>query len=110
MVNVTLENDNQGSSCDKERVDGDKVEEHNVGGLGNEEVETPRAGMVFASPEEVRNYYSKFAQREGFGIYRRSSRCRDDGNWQVKLLYSCMCKSWKAGKHGKEKVFIETVY
>ncbi|KAK4581050.1 hypothetical protein RGQ29_024640 [Quercus rubra] len=93
MVNVTLENDNQRSSCDKERVDGDKVEEHNVGGLGNEEVETPRAGMVFASPEEVRNYYSKFAQREGFGIYRRSSRCRDDG----KLNYFTLACA-RAGK------------
>ncbi|KAL4607459.1 hypothetical protein ACB092_09G175900 [Castanea dentata] len=93
MVNVTLENDNQGSSCDKERVDGDKVEEHNVGGLGNEEVETPMAGMVFASPEEVRNYYSKFAQREGFGIYRRSSRCRDDG----KLNYFTLACA-RAGK------------
>ncbi|XP_023872108.1 probable ribose-5-phosphate isomerase 3, chloroplastic isoform X1 [Quercus suber] len=93
MVNVTLENDNQGSSCDKERVDGDKVEEHNVGGLGNEEVETPRAGMVFVSPEEVRNYYSKFAQREGFGIYRRSSRCRDDG----KLNYFTLACA-RAGK------------
>ncbi|XP_075639085.1 uncharacterized protein LOC142610977 [Castanea sativa] len=93
MVNVTLENDNQGSSCDKERVDGDKVEEHNVGGLGNEEVETPVAGMVFASPEEVRNYYSKFAQREGFGIYRRSSRCRDDG----KLNYFTLACA-RAGK------------
>ena len=93
MVNVTLENDNQRSSCDKERVDGDKVEEHNVGGLGNDEVETPRAGMVFASPEEVRNYYSKFAQREGFGIYRRSSRCRDDG----KLNYFTLACA-RAGK------------
>ncbi|XP_030926778.1 uncharacterized protein LOC115953315 isoform X1 [Quercus lobata] len=93
MVNVTLENDNQGTSCDKERVDGDKVEEHNVGGLGNEEVETPRAGMVFVSPEEVRNYYSKFAQREGFGIYRRSSRCRDDG----KLNYFTLACA-RAGK------------
>ncbi|XP_050245257.1 uncharacterized protein LOC126693353 isoform X2 [Quercus robur] len=93
MVNVTLENDNRGTSCDKERVDGDKVEEHNVGGLGNEEVETPRAGMVFVSPEEVRNYYSKFAQREGFGIYRRSSRCRDDG----KLNYFTLACA-RAGK------------
>ena len=56
-VNVTL--------SDKERADGDKVDEQNVGGLGDEEVETPNAGMVFASPEEVRSYYSKFAQRKG---------------------------------------------
>ncbi|XP_050242374.1 uncharacterized protein LOC126691368 [Quercus robur] len=62
----------------KERVDGDKVEEHNVGGLGNEEAETTKAGMVFASPEEVRNYYSKFAQREGFGMFH-SNRCKKSG-------------------------------
>ncbi|GMY19531.1 probable ribose-5-phosphate isomerase 3, chloroplastic isoform X2 [Fagus crenata] len=92
-INVTLEKDKQLSFSDKERVDGDKVDEQNVGGLGDEEVETPKAGMVFASPEEVRSYYSKFAQREGFGIYRRSSRCRDDG----KLNYFTLACS-RAGK------------
>jgi ribose 5-phosphate isomerase A len=92
-INVTLEKDKQLSLSDKERVDGDKVDEQNVGGLGDEEVETPKAGMVFASPEEVRSYYSKFAQREGFGIYRRSSRCRDDG----KLNYFTLACS-RAGK------------
>uniref|UniRef100_A0A2N9J425 FAR1 domain-containing protein n=1 Tax=Fagus sylvatica TaxID=28930 RepID=A0A2N9J425_FAGSY len=51
-INVTLEKDKQLSLSDKERVDGDKVDEQNVGGLGDEEVETPKAGMVFSSPEE----------------------------------------------------------
>ncbi|XP_021910756.1 protein FAR1-RELATED SEQUENCE 8-like [Carica papaya] len=70
-------------SCCNNRVENGKEEEHGAGGLNGDEVGPPCVGMVFASQDEVRSYYSKYAQREGFGIMRRSSRCREDG----KLTY-----------------------
>ncbi|KAJ0099056.1 hypothetical protein Patl1_21163 [Pistacia atlantica] len=83
-VNLMLTKDTAVSSGN-ERVDDAKVDEHGVEGVlnGDEEVEPPHVGMVFSSQEEVRNYYIKYAQRQGFGIMRRSSRCGDDG----KLTY-----------------------
>lgn len=79
--------------CRSERVDDEKVGEHRVSVLGDEEVDPPTIGMVFSSEEEVRNYYSNYAQHEGFGIYRRSSRCGDDG----KLRYFTLACA-RAGK------------
>ncbi|KAJ0042157.1 hypothetical protein Pint_18529 [Pistacia integerrima] len=82
-VNLMLTRDTAVSSGN-ERVEDAKVDEHGVGVLnGDEEIEPPHVGMVFSSQEEVRNYYIKYAQRQGFGIMRRSSRCGDDG----KLTY-----------------------
>lgn len=82
IVNATLQKEVKMSSSGNERVDGEKVDEQGLDAVllnGDEEVEPPKVGMVFATQEEVRDYYNKYAQREGFGIMRRSSRCDDDG-------------------------------
>ncbi|KAJ7976601.1 Ribose-5-phosphate isomerase a [Quillaja saponaria] len=95
IVNVTLERDKELSACYQERLDGeklDKINEEEVV-LGDNKIEPPHAGMVFASQEEVRDYYCKYALQEGFGIYRRSSRNDDDG----KLKYFTLSCS-RAGK------------
>ncbi|KAJ0099063.1 hypothetical protein Patl1_21168 [Pistacia atlantica] len=83
-VNLMLTRDTAVASGN-ERVEDAKVDEHGVEGVlnGDEEVEPPHVGMVFSSQEEVRNYYIKYAQRQGFGIMPRSSRCGDEG----KLTY-----------------------
>ncbi|KAG6771185.1 hypothetical protein POTOM_022532 [Populus tomentosa] len=89
MVDVPLKKDIKVSSSDNEKVD-----EHGVSGVYlNEdgEVETPKIGMVFASQEEVRDYYNRYAQRVGFGIMRRSSRCDDDGRLTYIVLSCSQC-------------------
>ncbi|XP_061348897.1 protein FAR1-RELATED SEQUENCE 6-like [Gastrolobium bilobum] len=37
-------------------------------------VPTPQDGMVFSSEDEVRSYYTKYANQEGFGIMTRTSK------------------------------------
>ncbi|KAH8506699.1 hypothetical protein H0E87_013482 [Populus deltoides] len=89
MVDVPLKKDIKVSSSDNEKVD-----EHGVSGVllnGDGEVETPKIGMVFASQEEVRDYYNRYAQRVGFGIMRRSSRCDDDGRLTYIVLSCSQC-------------------
>ena len=76
--NAAVGKDVETSSGDK-KVDDDNVGEQRSGVLEDEEIGPPTVGMVFTSEEEVRNYYSKYAHCKGFGIYRRSSRCGDDG-------------------------------
>lgn len=88
-------------SSRNERVDDDRVGEQSVPGLGDE-VEPPTVGMVFTSEEEVRDYYSKYAQHEGFGVYRRSSRCGDDG--KVKYFTLACAKAGKIrGSNGNNR-------
>ncbi|XP_048333277.1 uncharacterized protein LOC107422427 isoform X2 [Ziziphus jujuba] len=89
-------------STRNEGVDDDRVGERSVPGLGDEEVEPPAVGMVFSSEDEVRNYYSKYAQHEGFGVYRRSSRCGDDG--KVKYFTLACAKAGKVrGSNGNNR-------
>ncbi|KAJ7949828.1 protein FAR1-RELATED SEQUENCE 5-like [Quillaja saponaria] len=90
IVNVTLERDKELSTCYRERLDGEKVDNINEKEvvLGDNKIEPPHAGMVFASQEEVRDYYCKYTLQEGFGIYRRSSRNDDDGKLKYFTL-SC---------------------
>ncbi|KAH7663258.1 FHY3/FAR1 family protein [Dioscorea alata] len=38
---------------------------------------TPKAGMVFNSEEEVYDFYVKYAQQEGFGITKRTTKSED---------------------------------
>lgn len=45
----------------------------------NDVVPTPQKGMIFGSEEEVKSYYTKYANQEGFGITTRSSRKGADG-------------------------------
>ncbi|KAB5511168.1 hypothetical protein DKX38_030176 [Salix brachista] len=90
LVDVPLKKDIKASSGD----DNEKVDEHGVSGAllnGDGEVETPKIGMVFASQEEVRDYYHRYAQRVGFGIMRRSSRCDDDGRLTYIVLSCSQC-------------------
>lgn len=75
---LAMENHVQMSSGN-EKLDDDKVDDHGSEAPEGEQVGPPTEGMAFTSEEEVRDYYAKYAQRTGFGIYRRSSRCGDDG-------------------------------
>uniref|UniRef100_A0A2P2KE76 ribose-5-phosphate isomerase n=1 Tax=Rhizophora mucronata TaxID=61149 RepID=A0A2P2KE76_RHIMU len=91
IVNATPLRVMKVSSNGNVRVDDEKVDDHGCDGVllnGDEEVESPKAGMVFASEDEVYGYYNKYAQRKGFGIMRRSSRCDDDGRL-VYFILAC---------------------
>ncbi|KAG6707642.1 hypothetical protein I3842_06G042300 [Carya illinoinensis] len=55
--------------------------------VGTQEVvEEPKVGMTFASEDEVRAYYTKYAKIKGFGVSKRSSRPGDDGKLRYFIL------------------------
>ncbi|CAL5392564.1 unnamed protein product [Camellia sinensis] len=66
---------------DEEKGDEEKIDERNFedNPFIGDEIETPKAGMVFSSDEEIRNYYDNFARRQGFGVAKISSKSGDDG-------------------------------
>ena len=76
---LAMGRDVEGCSGNEKVDDDDRVGEHGSDALEGEEIGLPTVGMACTSEEDVRDYYSKYAQHEGFGIYRRSSRCGDDG-------------------------------
>ncbi|KAI9121668.1 hypothetical protein K1719_008701 [Acacia pycnantha] len=45
----------------------------------NDVVPTPHNGMIFGSEDEVRSYYTKYANQVGFGVMTRTSRKVADG-------------------------------
>ncbi|KAK7345047.1 hypothetical protein VNO77_15422 [Canavalia gladiata] len=59
------------------------LEIHNSDGC---DVPTPQDGMVFCSEDEVRSYYTKYANQEGFGIMTRTSRKGADGKVRYFIL------------------------
>ncbi|GMN28452.1 hypothetical protein TIFTF001_041175 [Ficus carica] len=76
---LAMGRDVEGCSGNEKVDDDDRVGEHGSDALEGEQIGPPTVGMAFTSEEDVRDYYTKYAQHEGFGIYRRSSRCGDDG-------------------------------
>ncbi|XP_054802541.1 protein FAR1-RELATED SEQUENCE 6-like isoform X2 [Prosopis cineraria] len=45
----------------------------------NDVVPTPQNGMIFGSEDEVKSYYTKYANQVGFGVMTRTSRKGADG-------------------------------
>ncbi|KAK9269888.1 hypothetical protein L1049_025461 [Liquidambar formosana] len=62
--------------------------------VDGEQCEEPKVGMVFSSEYDVRQFFSKFVEKEGFGIKKCSVKC--DQNGVVK--YFCLACS-RNGKH-----------
>lgn len=100
--NLTMGKDVEGCSGN-EKLDDGKEGEHWPEALESEELGPPTVGMVFTSEEDVRDYYSKYAQHKGFGIYRRSSRCGDDG--KVKYFTLACANAGKVRTNNPNKRF-----
>lgn len=67
------------------------------GNIGTQEVvEEPKVGMIFASEYEVREYYTKYAKTQEFGVSKRSFRPGDDvklRNFTLAYIRQGMTKS-----------------
>ncbi|XP_059640286.1 protein FAR1-RELATED SEQUENCE 6-like [Cornus florida] len=92
-VQMMINEDNK-MPCGQEIGNDDRTNEQELEGvLVGDEGEKPKAGMVFYSEEEVRNFYNNYAQRLGFGVTKISVKNGNDGKSRY---FSLAC-----AQHGK---------
>ncbi|XP_019425161.1 PREDICTED: protein FAR1-RELATED SEQUENCE 4-like [Lupinus angustifolius] len=65
----------------------------------NDVFPVPQVGMVFSSEDEVRLYYAKFANRQGFRFKTRTSKKGDDGKINYFIL-ACSRAGIRRGNRG----------
>lgn len=71
-----------------------------VGTVVGDDAETPRAGMVYSSEEEVRKFYDNYGKSKGFGVAKISTKSGDDGKQKY---FSLACtRNGKAVSTAKE--------
>lgn len=63
-------------------------------------VEAPKKGMTFTSMDEVKQYYKKYADQVGFGIFTRTSIKREDGKIRY-LVLACSREGKRSTKPTK---------
>ncbi|KAF7124394.1 hypothetical protein RHSIM_Rhsim12G0098500 [Rhododendron simsii] len=73
-----------------------------------EGLKTPTIGMYFETIEEVRNYYERYSQENGFWIHTRASS--NERNWSnevTKVLFVCVIEGKYLAKKQQESVVEE---
>lgn len=73
--------------------------------IENDVVPTPQNGMIFGSEDEVKSYYAKYANQEGFGIMKRTSRKGTNG----KVVYFILACSREGNRRNSRRNPIKNV-